>query len=109
MDAIEQANAASRFTCPVQWCAGYVPDHGGDGAEPGDWVHTGADERLPAGAVGYPAQQSGGALEYGIVLAGAELGHTHGADALAVFAGELRALAGVLDRRAGQIRRGWIS
>lgn len=39
---------SGRFECPIPWCAGEVWEHGGDGSEPGDWLHSSADLDLNA-------------------------------------------------------------
>lgn len=60
-----------RIDCPVSWCAGRWLQHGGDGAEPEDWVH---DEEtailLPHGAQLTRSQVGAGPTEWSLLMPG---------------------------------------
>jgi hypothetical protein len=38
-----------RFPCPLAWCQGYTWTHGGDNADPSQWLHESAPQQLAGG------------------------------------------------------------
>lgn len=67
----ELAMLARRIDCPVPWCSGLWIDHGGDGADPGQWLHE--DEHgtdLPHGAFLGRSQLGGGPVEWSLTMRG---------------------------------------
>lgn len=87
-----------RFDCPVPWCAGYRPEHGGEGEEPGAWLHTGEDEQLGAGATAVRVARGAGPSRYAVML---DLSTERDAAGLRGLGAQLRQVAAALEARAG--------
>ena len=79
-----------RLACPVEWCTGYVVDHGGDGAEPDDWRHSDDGTDLVHGAALYRSQHGAGPVVWEMVAGGSVV--AVGGD-LAQLADRLREIA----------------
>jgi hypothetical protein len=92
------------FDCPVTWCVGEDAEHREGG--PDQWLHQAEYETLPGvDGGGYFAREGSGPMLYAFAVH-AEGEHTSAQ--LRERAAGLRALAVVLERRAGTLDAGGI-
>lgn len=90
-----------RIDCPIDFCIGRAFEHGVDGTDPEQWLHSGPDETLASFAQGNLSQRAGGPLRYSLYL---DVEADHTADELAVMVAELRLLATRLEARVETLK-----
>lgn len=88
--------------CPIEWCAGYLLDHGGTGEAPDEWYHSSAGITLPHGLMLVRAAHASGPERWIIEGRGYEL--VQDAD-LHVIAARLHEVASAIDSRVGEEER----
>jgi len=91
---------ARRIECPVAWCDGAWLDHGGQGAPPDEWVHTGADAiDLPGGASLSRWSEGAGPVVWSLFIGAQAV--ADGTD-LAAIAAQLRQIADAVEHVSEQ-------
>lgn len=85
-----------RIDCPIDWCAGYLADHGGLGDAPEVWLHGAEAVTLGDGIMLYENQLGAGTIYYELFLGDESIR----ADSAVALAEQLRTLAALIEARS---------
>ena len=88
------------YDCPIEWCAGSIGDHGGDGTEPEFWLHRGEDVELGDIGIFFDTQIGSGPHGGYVEL---RFDDEYTIDELRDFAKRLRGIADTLTGQADRI------